>query len=209
MMSYGLTKRLMGTSILHGAEIQCTELRQLITVASESKDAREDMEDLRRHVMPSKLIISGKHNDSEQDGNDSDYERSFEEDEVSDDEASDIIEDVEFHINCLNELAPTIKRIPQSAMKVRQKPPHSEPEAFYVSDPAKAYVLAIRERFKKAQTQLVERLGEANWQRHVTVRKQMSMVSEHDPTLSMGLDAAHSLFQSSAFHDSGMLEYAT
>ena len=42
--------------------------------------------------------------------------------------------------------------------------------AFRVSDPAQSYVQLVREKYKNAEHRLVERLGEANWQRHIRVR---------------------------------------
>ena len=41
---------------------------------------------------------------------------------------------------------------------------------FHISDPARTYILNIYDRFSKADPRLVERLGEANWQRHIALR---------------------------------------
>jgi hypothetical protein len=41
---------------------------------------------------------------------------------------------------------------------------------FHVSGPARTYILHICNRFPQANSQLVERLGEANWQRHIALR---------------------------------------
>jgi hypothetical protein len=45
-----------------------------------------------------------------------------------------------------------------------------EDSIFEVSGPAKAYVSNILDKFPSADIRLIERLGEANWQRHVIIR---------------------------------------
>ena len=169
-------------------------------------------EDLKLHVLQSKLITSSKRSDVDQYDNDSEYESSIEDEELPDNEtpnpkenAYNIAEDVAFHVKCLVELVPSIEQSLLCAMGSRHQSSMTIPESFHVSDPAWAYVSAVREKFKEAQTQLVERLGEANWQRHVTVRRRMDLISEHDFKFINNLDAARSLFKrSSAFHDSGV-----
>ena len=48
--------------------------------------------------------------------------------------------------------------------------PSQVPERFNVSTPARPYVSLIKDKFPQAALRLIERLGEANWQRHVIVR---------------------------------------
>lgn len=67
--------------------------------------------------------------------------------------------------------------------------------AFDVSEPARTYVSVVRDKFPKAPTRLVERLGEANWQRHVQVRKRIT-----DP----GEKTFKERIPVSVFHDSGI-----
>ena len=71
---------------------------------------------------------------------------------------------------------------------------------FAVSGPAQFYVGLVQDKFQKARRKLVERLGEANWQRHVNIRNQLD-----SETSAAEEPAAHSLFRPhSAFHDSGI-----
>ena len=48
---------------------------------------------------------------------------------------------------------------------------------FAVSEPASIYVSYVREKFNRAETRLVERLGKANWQRHRDVRRRMDAIA--------------------------------
>jgi hypothetical protein len=47
---------------------------------------------------------------------------------------------------------------------------HHDLPTFEVSSPATSYVRNIHDKFPLADTKLVERLGEANWQRHIFIR---------------------------------------
>ena len=73
---------------------------------------------------------------------------------------------------------------------------------FSVSGPATIYVNLVRDKFKKAHHKLVERLGEANWQRHKDVREKMEnpTVSPEDITNAGFLFRPYSV----VFHDSGI-----
>ena len=72
----------------------------------------------------------------------------------------------------------------------------------------------MREKFQQAQTQLVERLGEASWQRHRDVRQrrdQINNATEELPSPAVaegdgdGEQMPHSMFRPySSFHDSGI-----
>ena len=79
---------------------------------------------------------------------------------------------------------------------------------FAVSDPAMIYVSLIRDKFKQAHHKLVERLGEANWQRHRDIRDKMEKTElspEERTKLSGERSIACSLFRPySDFHDSGI-----
>jgi hypothetical protein len=73
--------------------------------------------------------------------------------------------------------------------------------SFQVTDAARPWVLKIHDRFKNAHISLIERLGEANWQRFVRVRQNMEAGDcVHDVPIS-----AHSTFlPASKFYDSGL-----
>ena len=81
------------------------------------------------------------------------------------------------YIQALMDLGPTIENnLVQVDRKIKET--KNNPEAFNVSTPARTYVSLIRDKFPKAISRLVERLGEANWQRHVVVRDMMERGAE-------------------------------
>ena len=82
-----------------------------------------------------------------------------------DESEDDLADDVQFHTDCLLQLSPTIKKcLSQSNRKSAPNTP------FAVSTPASYYVRTVCDKFPNADMGLVERLGEANWQRHIRLR---------------------------------------
>jgi hypothetical protein len=114
----------------------------------------------------------------------------------------EIASDIKFYNLRLMDLLPSIERtavihkdIPASRIDVI---PTSV--LFQVSKPAYAYVLQVRDKFPGADERLVERLGEANWQRRVRIREGLQ-----EFTKEVATEAAKSLFiPVSMFHDSGL-----
>lgn len=133
------------------------------------------------------------------DDSDEDYDSGAE--SLWDGEGYDLCEDISFSIACLVELRTSLEQNLVRAEKNRTQAARPSPVSFCLSDPAKIYVSLVREKFKQAPDQLVERLGEANWQRHVGVRKRM----ENNNDSEEGLESAYSVFRPySVFHDSGI-----
>ena len=123
-------------------------------------------------------------------------------DEYSDDNVHDFCEDVVFVIKCLMELGPSLEQNLASAGRPAPSIPKSAFVLFCLSGPAEFYVSVVREKFKQASRELVERLGEANWQRHLKVRN-MSKDAENNP--AKGQPTARSVFQPDmTFYDSGI-----
>lgn len=83
----------------------------------------------------------------------------------------------------------------EQKQKVTKQPTLLE---FNVSGPAHTYVSVVRDKYPQAPTRLAERLGEANWQRHVFVRKMM----HGEESLSIAEQAQEKPV--SLFHDSGI-----
>ena len=81
-----------------------------------------------------------------------------------------------------------------------------DPEGFSLSTPARTYVSLIMDKFPKAALRLVERLGEANWQRHIIVRDRIERGTEKAQVVSdMNQAAIFSQYgKVSLFHDSGL-----
>lgn len=106
-----------------------------------------------------------------------------------------IIASLKSYINCLMDLLPSMDRVANHASQLEIDERTSVPDGFQVSGPAQAYVVAVRDRFANADSRLVERLGEANWQRHTALRM----------ALEQGIEEPKSIFVPvSIFHDSGL-----
>lgn len=76
--------------------------------------------------------------------------------------------------------------------------------SFHVTEAAKPYVLQIHDKFRNAKALLVERLGEANWQRFVRVRRHMAPDVDGDVTNDLVAGACSTFNPASKFHDSGL-----
>ncbi len=124
-------------------------------------------------------------------------------DEVSDGDF-DIAEDLRFHIACLVDLGSTLEQSLLYAEKSRVRSSRVASVPFHVSDAAKVYILLIRDKFREAEASLVERLGEANWQRHVNVRLRMEDISNGVEEEDTREDPCSTFKPYSAFHDSGI-----
>jgi hypothetical protein len=72
---------------------------------------------------------------------------------------------------------------------------------FKVTDAARSYVLQVHDKYRTAKKFLVERLGEANWQRYMRIIAKMESSSAKEDLA----EVPKSLFRPfSAFHDSGL-----
>jgi hypothetical protein len=109
-----------------------------------------------------------------------------------------IAAEVRFYINRLMDLSPSLERTSVSSNNT-SKMSAAVGISFQVSEPAHSYVLNIRDKFPNADRNLVERLGEANWQRHERIR------STDTGTADKILVDAKTVFNPvSMFHDSGL-----
>ena len=123
-------------------------------------------------------------------------------DDYSDDDGPNFYKDVVFAIECLMELGPSLEQNLASAGRSDLSISKSSFDLFYLSGPAGFYVSLVRDKFKQASKELVERLGEANWQRHVKVR---NMIEDPENNPAKGQETALSVFQpGTTFHDSGI-----
>lgn len=113
-------------------------------------------------------------------------------------------------IDCLMDIIPTMEDTLSytNALQCRQKA--SAYVEFQISGPGKIYASKVYDQYSKADTRLVERLGEANWQRHTLIRIEQSSVPDNlDNSISetgFGVTAPpKSLFiPASMFQDSGL-----
>ena len=123
-------------------------------------------------------------------------------DGYADDDSHDFYAEVVFTIGCLMELGPSLEQNLASAGRSDPSISKSSIDLFCLSGPAGFYVSLVRDKYKQASKELVERLGEANWQRHLKVR---NMMEDPENNLAKGQETARSVFQpDTTFHDSGI-----
>ena len=163
--------------------------------------------DLASLLEQSEIIVSdedtraSQHAGDESDQSDSDSEGSSYGEES-------LYEKIQFGIARLMELAPTLQRNIARGEKARVQRILSSAQPFRVSEPAEIYVSMAREKFKKADLKLIQRLGQANWQRHGRIRDMMFRSEdsvEEKPVPHAILTTDHSTFRPPpTFHDSGL-----
>lgn len=99
-------------------------------------------------------------------------------------------------VKCLMDLLPSMEATLASTKLPDLDNQASTPVEFKTSAPAQTYILNVYDRFSKADWKLIERLGEANWQRHTALRS-ISEPMEQEPPKSAFVPV-------SLFHDSGL-----
>ena len=138
-------------------------------------------------------------------GNDEQYDSEGE--CLSDSGSYDTIEDIGFATTCLLELGPSLEQNLVHGEIAEVPRSHLANIPFSVSGPATIYVSLLRDKFKEAHFKLVERLGEANWQRHKDIREveNPELSPEERTELAGETGIACSGFRPySDFHDSGI-----
>lgn len=119
------------------------------------------------------------------------------------DGVSSAIYSLKVYVDCLMDLLPSMENMLSLIGENDLGDKAASPIAFQVSDPARSYVIRVYDKFKRANTRLIERLGEANWQRHISLRTHHTQnVKVPQETLDK---APKSIFVPvSLFHDSGL-----
>ena len=123
-------------------------------------------------------------------------DESHESDEESEDDTAEIPTEIGALIECLQELTPSIKIC---VMRAELSSMTSHP--FTVSGPAFHYIQNIRDKYDQIPVQLANRLGEANWQKHIRLRQIVEHNENHGKDEREALGAAGA---KSIFHDSGI-----
>jgi hypothetical protein len=119
-------------------------------------------------------------------------------------ELSHIAKDLGKHIFSLMELVPSMENT-LAQIKGKISAPNAPRVDFTVSEPAWPYVSNVRDKFRKADPKLIERLGQANWERHTKMTERLDEHTDVYSKVTQGIDEAKSIFTpSSLFHDSGL-----
>ena len=98
---------------------------------------------------------------------------------------------------------PSLEQVYNHALKpAKSKMPVTQ--TFHVSDAAQHYIRKVFDRFQDGDVRLIERLGEANWQRHQKLRN--LPISEHPLTSEHSeIELLRSYFRpASTFRDSAL-----
>lgn len=123
-------------------------------------------------------IVSGSTSEANSDNDDSEDEPDGPDGGHKSEET--IGRDIRFLTVCLMELVPTLEQSLPCVGKPARSAFFVPPPAFRVSEPALTYVRNVFDKFPQADIKLTERLGEANWQRHVKVRNKIDQVANDD-----------------------------
>ena len=150
------------------------------------------------------IILSARDQASTDSGEDGEEEANRTSKDGFSDGGLDVVKDLQSYIMCLVDLGYTLEHRLLCIENGRLRSSEVVPVPFHVSDAAKVYVSLVRDKFKKAEMLLVERLGEANWQRHVNVRLQIDDVSNGVDEEYLREDPCTTFRPYTAFHDSGI-----
>ncbi|KAL8782763.1 MAG: hypothetical protein Q9195_009578 [Heterodermia aff. obscurata] len=159
----------------------------------------EDWDDLIKFVQQAKDLIVVESEDEVFDSDDEDESKSVN----NEDESSRALKS---HVQMIMDLIPTIESTIEHQRTIRLRPIHANASKFQASGPAQIYISLVQDKFPKASVKLQERLGEANWQRHLNIRLRMEQVESHRrDNAAEKATKTGSLFQpQTLFHDSGI-----
>ncbi len=148
------------------------------------------------------------HPNNEDRDDDYDCSSTEDEDDSSDQTKCAFVQDIHTYVSCLMDLLPTLERamlVDEQAVLTTDEIPI--PSKFHVSEPAAFYVSFVLAKFQNIDLRLAQRLGEANWQRHVRVRTQIAgSVEPTEAVESKEIIQAQSIFvPRSLFQDSGLV----
>lgn len=140
------------------------------------------------------------------DSSDCEFEDS--EDNSSTSGSLDLGEDLNSRVQMLLDFIPSLEATLAHVMRPQDRFTRTVNESFHASGPAQIYINLVRDRFPGADKKLVERLGEANWQRHINIRKRIEQIDGSVGSGSTPIPTkttAGSIFQpQTLFHDSGI-----
>lgn len=111
-------------------------------------------------------------------------------------------DDLRSRVQLILDLTPTLESTIEHQKRMLHNQLYIEQSSFAASGPARNYISLVHDKFPKASQKLKERLGEANWQRHLNVRRRMNQAAGdgNGDAITTG-----SVFQpKTLFHDSGI-----
>ncbi|KAB8346037.1 hypothetical protein FH972_023089 [Carpinus fangiana] len=143
--------------------------------------------------------------DSSDDGSESESERSS--GEVSSEHADELLSSLTETVSCLSQLLSTIERACLKSNRQDLTTHKKSLATFQLHSPAEYFIKLILDRFRNADSQLADRLGEANWQRRERVQLSISGVhaeSANQIAEHLEIDQKTLFRPRSTFHDSAL-----
>jgi hypothetical protein len=105
---------------------------------------------------------------------------------VSDLNLEDIVEDLKTCSNSLIDLTPSLEYPANDFLPREDIVTMPVDDLANVAEPARPFVLIIKDRYPSMETNLVKRLGEANWERRERLRKKFELASAMNTASSRG-----------------------
>ena len=212
----GLNKQHSCLTLWRVLQMRLADMQTTGSMSQSSLLGPKQAQELKYVVEQAETIMSARNDEVEEESSDcsSDIdEESLSEDEENDDEH--VVSKIRSQIRHLVDLSATVQQNLLYTQRYHAKDHYPPVVPFRLSSPAKIYASIIREKYHHAQDQLVDRLGECNWQRHQSVRENMEKMhscskDESAPRVDVDpstkeIEEPYSVFRPySAFHDSGL-----
>jgi hypothetical protein len=125
--------------------------------------------DLEQHLIQAQQILQCESSDSDSTESTTDDSNDLTDADSTKTTLRTAIQSLSKYVDMLMDLCPTLEQGYRD--KHQGRPKHCNPiPSFQVTQEALPYVHVVRDKFPRADSSLVERLGEANWQRHERLR---------------------------------------
>jgi hypothetical protein len=92
----------------------------------------------------------------------------------------DILGALDTYTMSLMDLRPLLEQSLRDIFKPSARGAGVLPPEFQVTESARSYVLQVHDKFREAKSALVERLGEANWQRYMRIKAMMAATANKE-----------------------------
>lgn len=114
-----------------------------------------------------------------------------------------ILEEIDHHARLLMKLLPSLQHFIEFRRREGDKTASKE-NHFTASHAASAYIDIVREKFPEAKSDLVEGLGEANWECHLRIRERLEDLKQNAEARQVFVTAKSVFRPISMFQDSAL-----
>lgn len=135
----------------------------------------QELQELGSLIEKSETIFSDDISTNESVGNEED-------DNISDSckSTADIDEALKSRVQLAMDLVPSLESTLSQIERLAGQSAYTTNEPFHASKPAQVYISLVRDKFPEADKELIERLGEANWQRHINIRRRLERIDDKE-----------------------------